>query len=141
MAKRIFQIALIKPSYYDDDGYVIQRRRSMLPELPAELREAQALGAILFAGEVEGRMVELVRNLDGDTTQPVYNYLHDLPGMEAAITPILPRPVVERMSGHYASFDAGRGCPFLGSLRVRIGTARLSLTARSDMPMSWPARP
>jgi pyruvate-formate lyase-activating enzyme len=209
MAKRVFQIALIKPSHYDDDGYVIQWRRSTIPsnslasvygliadcaanhalgpdveiavdvwdecntvidvpavirricaagsgfvglvgvqsnqfpraldlarrfraaglsvviggfhvsgclsmlaELPAELREAQALGAILFAGEIEGRMTELLRDLDGGTAPPVYNYLHDLPSMAEAITPILPRPVVARVSGHYASFDAGRGCPF-----------------------------
>jgi pyruvate-formate lyase-activating enzyme len=38
--------------------------------------------------------------------------LHDLPGMEAATAPMLPRSVVARVSGHYASFDAGRGCPF-----------------------------
>jgi hypothetical protein len=209
MAGRVFQIALIKPSHYDDDGYVIQWRRStipsnslasvyglladcaenhvlgpeveiaidvwdecntvidvpemirriraagsgfvglvgvqsnqfpraldltrrfraagvtvviggfhvsgclsMLPELPSELREAQALGAILFAGEIEGRMEALLLDLDRGETQPIYNFLHDLPGMEAAITPILPRPVVERVSGHYTSFDAGRGCPF-----------------------------
>jgi hypothetical protein len=209
MTKRVFQIALIKPSHYDDDGYVIQWRRSTIPsnslasvygliadsaanqvlgpdveiavdvwdecntvidvpavirriraagsgfvglvgvqsnqfpraldltrrfrtaglsvviggfhvsgclsmlaELPAELRDAQALGAILFAGEIEGRMTELLRDLDQGAARPVYNYLHDLPDMAEAITPILPRPVVERVSGHYASFDAGRGCPF-----------------------------
>src|SRR5271165_2015741 len=31
MAKRRFPIVLIKPSHYDDDGYVIQWRRSTIP--------------------------------------------------------------------------------------------------------------
>jgi radical SAM superfamily enzyme YgiQ (UPF0313 family) len=35
-----------------------------------------------------------------------------MPGMEAAAIPVLPRQVVARIVGHYASFDAGRGCPF-----------------------------
>ena len=30
----------------------------------------------------------------------------------AATLPFLPRPLVTRIAGHYASFDAGRGCPF-----------------------------
>ena len=35
-----------------------------------------------------------------------------MPDMAAAAIPVLPRPVVTRVAGHYASFDAGRGCPF-----------------------------
>ena len=31
MAERAFRIILIKPSHYDDDGYVIQWRRSTIP--------------------------------------------------------------------------------------------------------------
>jgi hypothetical protein len=31
MGKRRFRIVLIKPSHYDDDGYVIQWRRSTIP--------------------------------------------------------------------------------------------------------------
>ena len=38
--------------------------------------------------------------------------MDDLPNMDTAALPILPRPVVSRVAGHYASFDAGRGCPF-----------------------------
>ena len=37
---------------------------------------------------------------------------HDMPDMAAATLPILPRRTVTRVAGHYASFDAGRGCPF-----------------------------
>ena len=52
MAKRTFRIILIKPSHYDDDGYVIQWRRSTIPSnslasvhgLLANCAEEQALG-------------------------------------------------------------------------------------------------
>jgi hypothetical protein len=52
MAKRKFTIVLIKPSHYDDDGYVIQWRRSTIPSnslasvygLMLECAEAHVLG-------------------------------------------------------------------------------------------------
>ena len=31
MGTRAFRIVLVKPSHYDDDGYVIQWRRSTIP--------------------------------------------------------------------------------------------------------------
>jgi len=209
MSKRKFTIVLIKPSHYDDDGYVIQWRRStipsnslasvygllvqcagegalgpetaieieaydecntvidiagvssrilsdgggmvalvgvqtnqfpraldiarqfrergitvavggfhvsgciaMLPKLPSDLKEAQALGVILYAGEGEDRLAEFLRDVDSGEAKPVYNYLNDMPDMAAAAIPVLPREVVTRVAGHYTSFDAGRGCPF-----------------------------
>ena len=93
-------------------GFHVSGCISMLPELPPDLKEAQALGVILFAGEGEGRMADLLRDIAADRAKPVYNYLHDMPNMEAAAIPVLPRQVVTRVVGHYASFDAGRGCPF-----------------------------
>jgi len=93
-------------------GFHVSGCISMLPELPADLRAAQDIGVIFYAGECEGRMDELLRDIDRGETKPIYNYMHDLPGMEAAVTPMLPRSVVERVIGNYASFDAGRGCPF-----------------------------
>src|SRR4051812_30314875 len=52
MAGRVFQAILIKPSHYDDDGYVIQWRRSSIPSnslaslygLLAECAQAKVLG-------------------------------------------------------------------------------------------------
>src|SRR6202012_5283146 len=52
MGKRRFTIVLIKPSHYDDDGYVIQWRRSTIPSnslasvygLLAECAEARVRG-------------------------------------------------------------------------------------------------
>ena len=31
MANRVFRVVLVKPSHYDDDGYVIQWVRSSIP--------------------------------------------------------------------------------------------------------------
>ena len=84
----------------------------MLPTLPDDLQEALDLGIHLYAGEAEGRMEEVLRDVAAGTAKPIYKYLNDLPEMAAAVYPILPRAVVTRVAGHYSSFDAGRGCPF-----------------------------
>ena len=93
-------------------GFHVSGCISMLPELPPDLKEAQALGVTLYAGEGEGRMADLLRDIDAGQAKPLYNYLHDMPGMEAAAIPVLPKEVVGRIVGHHACFDAGRGCPF-----------------------------
>ena len=93
-------------------GFHVSGCIAMLPELPADLKEAQALGMILFAGEGEGRLAALLKDIDAGQPQPVYNYLSDMPEMASAAIPVLPREVVTRVAGHYTSFDAGRGCPF-----------------------------
>jgi hypothetical protein len=93
-------------------GFHVSGCLSMLPNFPSYLQEALDLGIHLFAGEAEGRMAEVVRDVAAGTAKPVYKYLDDLPEMAAAVYPILPRQVVTRVAGHYSSFDAGRGCPF-----------------------------
>ncbi len=93
-------------------GFHVSGCLAMLPELPPDLKQAQALGMILFAGEGEGRLANLLRDIDAGRAKPIYNYLDDMPAMEAAALPVLPRQIVTRVAGHYASFDAGRGCPF-----------------------------
>jgi pyruvate-formate lyase-activating enzyme len=93
-------------------GFHVSGCISMLPALPADLQEALDLGIQLYAGEAEGRMAEVLRDVAAGTAKPIYKYLNDLPEMAAAVYPILPRSVVTRVTGHYSSFDAGRGCPF-----------------------------
>ena len=93
-------------------GFHVSGCLSMLPELPSDLKEAQSLGVTLYAGEGEGRMADLIRDIDAGQAKPVYNYLHDMPGMELAAIPVLPKEIVGRIVGHHACFDAGRGCPF-----------------------------
>jgi len=94
-------------------GFHVSGCLSMLSKMPPELVEARDLGITLFAGEAEGgRMAGLLRDLDRGAVQPVYNFLNDLPDLDSATFPILPPAIVSRVVGHYASFDAGRGCPF-----------------------------
>ena len=44
-------------------GFHVSGCISMLPKLPAELQEAIELGVHLFAGEAEGRMAEVLRDV------------------------------------------------------------------------------
>jgi radical SAM superfamily enzyme YgiQ (UPF0313 family) len=93
-------------------GFHVSGCISMLPELTPELREAQAMGCSLYAGEIEGRFDALLQDAFSRQLKPLYNYLHDLPGMEGAPFPLLPAEIVSGTSGAVTSFDAGRGCPF-----------------------------
>ncbi|MFY9699135.1 MAG: radical SAM protein [Rhodoplanes sp.] len=76
------------------------------------LREAQALGISIFAGEAEGRLEEVLRDACAGTLKPLYNFMDDLPGISGAAIPFLGRERVTRTAGAITSFDAGRGCPY-----------------------------
>jgi hypothetical protein len=99
-------------------GFHVSGCLAMLPELPPDIREAQELGIALFAGEAEGgRLDRLLRDAYDGALRPLYNYINDLPNLEGAVTPFLPRDRLRRTAGPWArractSFDAGRGCPF-----------------------------
>ena len=94
-------------------GFHVSGCLAMLPDMPADLREAQALGISLFAGEAEeGRLDEVLRDAAAGALKPLYNYMAHLPSIESAPMPVLPAARVERTAGRVASFDAGRGCPF-----------------------------
>jgi hypothetical protein len=79
-------------------GFHVSGCISMLPELPSDLKEAQSLGVTLYAGEGEGRMADLIRDIDTDQAKPLYNYLNDMPGMEAAAIPVLPKEIVDAVA-------------------------------------------
>ncbi len=96
-------------------GFHVSGCLAMLKDIPAELSEAMAAGISLFAGELEGRLELLLQDLLGDGLKPLYNYLSDLPDMTGTPTPILPADRVRLTMGRRASFDAGRGCPYLCS--------------------------
>ena len=94
-------------------GFHVSGCLAMLPEMPAELREAQELGISLFAGEAEqGRLAQVIRDAWEDRLQPVYNYMDDLPALEAEPPPILSARHIRRISGALSSLDLGRGCPY-----------------------------
>jgi radical SAM superfamily enzyme YgiQ (UPF0313 family) len=114
-------------------GFHVSGCLAMLPDTPTDLRDAMALGITLFAGEAEGRFEELLKAAHARKLEPLYNFMNDLPGLEGAPTPYLPRDVVNRTGGVRTSFDAGRGCPFLCSFCTIINVqGRKSRTRSAD---------
>ncbi len=94
-------------------GFHISGCIAMLPEMPPEMREAQAMGISFFAGEAEdGRLDAVLRDAWNGTLAPLYNYMNDLPALEGRPPPQLPKKHVRRTSGTVSSIDLGRGCPY-----------------------------
>jgi Radical SAM superfamily len=94
-------------------GFHVSGCIAMLPEMPVEMREAQALGISLFAGEAEERRLdEVLIDAWRGTLKPLYNFMDRLPSLEGEPAPILPRKHVRRVSGQLSSLDLGRGCPY-----------------------------
>jgi Radical SAM superfamily len=93
-------------------GFHVSGCLAMLPELPPDIQEAQALGISLFAGEAEHRLDEVLQDAYAGKLKSLYNYMADLPDIGGSPTPILPPTRVMRVAGGLTSFDAGRGCPF-----------------------------
>ena len=85
---------------------------SMIGGDDAALREAQAMGLSVFAGEAEGRLEQVLRDACTGQLKPLYNFMNDLPGLEGSPLPVLERERVKRTGGATTSFDAGRGCPY-----------------------------
>ena len=83
---------------------------AMLPEMPQDMREAQALGISFFAGEAEeGRFDEVLRDAWNGRLAPLYNHMDKLPNLQGEPPPILPRKHIRRTSGSLSSMDLGRG--------------------------------
>ncbi|HEX9647959.1 MAG TPA: radical SAM protein [Alphaproteobacteria bacterium] len=93
-------------------GFHVSGCLAMLPELPADIQAAMALGISMFAGEAEGRLDEVLLDAQAGSLKPLYNYMDDLPSIAGTPPPILPATRVMRVAGGITSFDAGRGCPF-----------------------------
>jgi hypothetical protein len=94
-------------------GFHISGCLAMLPEMPPEMRDAQALGISFFAGEAEeGRLDVVIRDAWNGKLAPLYNFMDDLPSLQGEPPPILPPKHVRRTSGSLSSVDLGRGCPY-----------------------------
>ncbi|HXG83012.1 MAG TPA: radical SAM protein [Pyrinomonadaceae bacterium] len=85
---------------------------SMLKETDSHVQKAMDLGISIFAGEAEGRLGQVLRDAYFGKLEPLYNFMSDLPNIEAVATPLLPAERVHRTAGATTSFDAGRGCPY-----------------------------
>src|SRR5229473_1701094 len=63
-------------------GFHVSGCIAMLPEMPPELRAAQAMGISFFAGEAEGgRLDEVLRDAWNGKLKPLYNHMEDLPSL------------------------------------------------------------
>jgi hypothetical protein len=94
-------------------GFHVSGCIAMLPELPADIKAAQALGISFFAGECEERRLdEVLQDAWNDSLRPLYNYMDKLPALTGEPPPFLPRKHVRRTSGSLSSIDLGRGCPY-----------------------------
>src|SRR5262249_1759368 len=57
-------------------GFHVSGCIAMLPEMPQDLRNAQAMGISFFAGEAEeGRFDEVLRDAWNGTLKPLYNHM------------------------------------------------------------------
>jgi hypothetical protein len=93
-------------------GFHVSGCLSMLDDSAVELNACREMGVAMFAGEAEGRFEALLRDTAAGQLQPVYDFLKDLPRLDATPEPILPARYVRRTLGRATSFDAGRGCPY-----------------------------
>ena len=93
-------------------GFHVSGCLAMLPGIQADMQQALDLGITLYAGELEGRCDDLLRDAASGALKPLYNYLNDLPSLEGAPSPILPKQFLQRTYQLQTSFDAGRGCPY-----------------------------
>ena len=94
-------------------GFHVSGCMAMLQEMPADMVEAQEMGISFFLGETEeNRLDEVLIDAWNGALKPVYGSVSDLPSMEGAPVPYLPKPVIDRSMHSITSFDMGRGCPF-----------------------------
>src|SRR5260370_31004944 len=98
-------------------GFHVSGCIAMLPAIPAEMLEAQALGISLFAGEAENlRLDEVLLDAWRGELKPLYNFMDDLPSLGGSPAPILPRKPVLRPSPTYSSIHPCRRCADPSSL-------------------------
>jgi Radical SAM superfamily len=93
-------------------GFHVSGCLAMLDGHAVDLDACRDMGVTIFAGETEGRLGSLLADVAAGRLAPLYNYMKDLPAMEGAPPPFLPKRYIERTLGSSASFDAGRGCPY-----------------------------
>jgi Radical SAM superfamily len=113
-------------------GFHVSGCLAMLPDMPPEMRAAQALGISFFAGEAEeGRLDIVLRDAWNGRLAPLYNHMNELPGLQGEPPPILPRQHVRRTTGTVSSIDLGRGCPYQCSFCTIINVQGRKSRSRS----------
>jgi Radical SAM superfamily len=93
-------------------GFHVSGCLSMLDGRAVDLDACRDLGIALFAGEAEGRLDQVLCDAAAGRLAPVYNFIKDLPKLQGAPVPFLPKRSLKRTLGLSTTFDAGRGCPY-----------------------------
>jgi Radical SAM superfamily len=113
-------------------GFHVSGCIAMLPEMPQDIRDAQARGISLFAGEAEeGRFDIVLRDASNGKLAPLYNFMDKLPNLQGEPPPILARKHLRRTVGSTSSIDLGRGCPYQCSFCTIINVQGRSSRFRS----------
>lgn len=93
-------------------GFHISGCLAMLDGAAVELDACRDMGIAMFAGEAEGRLETVIRDAAEGTLKSLYNFMNDLPNIDGAPVPFLPKDSIQHTLGLSSSFDAGRGCPY-----------------------------
>jgi hypothetical protein len=93
-------------------GFHVSGCLAMLDGSAVGLDACRKMGIAMFAGEAEGRLETVLRDAASGQLQSLYNFMNDLPSIDGAPVPFLPKRYIEHTLGLSASFDAGRGCPY-----------------------------
>ena len=112
-------------------GFHVSGCISMLDGKAIDLDLARELGVSIFAGEVEGRLEMLMKDVASGSLKPQYDFMKDLVEMTGQPSPFLPIEYVKRTAGTNSSFDTGRGCPFQCSFCTIINVQGRKSRSRS----------
>jgi len=93
-------------------GFHVSGCLAMLDGKAVGLDACREMGISMFAGEAEGRLERVLQDAASSQLEPLYNFMNDLPSIEGAAVPFLPKANVAQTLGLSTSFDAGRGCPY-----------------------------
>jgi hypothetical protein len=93
-------------------GFHVSGTIGMLNGVDPDLDRAKAMGVVLFAGEAEGRLDQVLQDAAAGALKPLYNFMDDLPDLDGTPIPLMAAERVQRTAGATTSFDAGRGCPY-----------------------------
>ncbi len=93
-------------------GFHVSGCLAMLDGKAVGLDACREMGISMFAGEAEGRLDRVLQDAASGKLEPLYNFMNDLPSIEGAAVPFLPKANVAQTLGLSTSFDAGRGCPY-----------------------------
>src|SRR5438874_8500550 len=77
-------------------GFHVSGCLSMLDGRAVDLDACRDMGISIFAGEAEGRLEQVLCDAAEGHLSPLYDFMKELPGLEATPVPFLPKLYVER---------------------------------------------